>query len=248
MQKKLLRVCSDHAPIFLASGCPQSGKRAFKFENMWLKEEGFVAKVKVWWDSFQFFGSPSFVLAKKLEALKWEIMRWNLEEFGDVRERNKASCEELKALDRTEEGKQLTEEEKDRRKQISKELEASLLQEEISWRQKSRIRWLKEGNKCTKFFHQVANANRRNNFIESLVLNGTSTSDPTIISNHIVNFYNSLFTEPLSWRPRLDNLEFDMLLVSEASSLEEPFEEREVIKGMDGDKAPGPSGFSMAFF
>jgi hypothetical protein len=97
----------------------------------------------------------------------------------------------------------------------------------------------------------VANANRRNNFIESLVLNGTSTSDPTIISDHIVNFYNSLFTEPLSWRPRLDNLEFDMLSVSEASSLEEPFEEREVwevIKGMDGDKAPGPNGFSMAFF
>jgi hypothetical protein len=45
------------------------------------------------------------VLAKKLKALKWEIKRWNLEEFGDVREMNKASCEELKALDRIEEGR-----------------------------------------------------------------------------------------------------------------------------------------------
>ena len=70
MQKKLLRVCLDHAPILLASGRLQSGKRAFKFENMWLKEEGFVEKVRSWWDSFQFFGSPSFVLAKKLKALK----------------------------------------------------------------------------------------------------------------------------------------------------------------------------------
>jgi hypothetical protein len=217
---------------------------------MWLKEEGFVAKVRGW-DSFQFFGSPSFVLAKKLKALKWEIKRWNVVEFGDVREKNKASCEELKVLDRTEEVRQLTEEEKDRRRQISKELEASLLQEEISWRQKSRIRWLKEGDKCTKFFHQVANVNRRNNSIESLVVNGMPISDPTIVSNHIVNFYDTLFTEPLSRRPRLDNLEFDMLLDSDASSLEEPFEEREVwkvIKGMDGDKAPGPDGFSMAFF
>jgi hypothetical protein len=173
MQKKLLRVCSDHVPILLVSGCPQSGKRAFKFENMWLKEEDFVEKVRNWWDSFQFFGAPSFVLAKKLKALKWEIKRWNLEEFGDVRERNKASCEELKALDRTEEGRQLSEDEKMRRRQISRELEATLFQEEISWRQKSRIRWLKEGDKCTKFFHQVANANRRNNSIESLVVNGT---------------------------------------------------------------------------
>ena len=36
-----------------------------------------MAKVRVWWDSFQIFGSPSFVLAKKLKALKWEIKRWN---------------------------------------------------------------------------------------------------------------------------------------------------------------------------
>jgi hypothetical protein len=28
VQKKLLRVCSDHAPILLVSGCPQFGKRA----------------------------------------------------------------------------------------------------------------------------------------------------------------------------------------------------------------------------
>jgi hypothetical protein len=46
------------------------------------------------------------VLAKKLKALKWEIKRWNFEEFGDIREKNKAYCEELKGLDRTEEVRQ----------------------------------------------------------------------------------------------------------------------------------------------
>ena len=75
-----------------------------------------MAKVRGWWDSFQFFGSPSFVLAKKMKALKWEIKSWNLEEFGDVREKNKASCEVLKALDRTKEVRQLIVEEKDRRR------------------------------------------------------------------------------------------------------------------------------------
>jgi hypothetical protein len=113
------------------------------------------------------------------------------------------------------------------------------------------VRWLKEGDKCTKFFHQVASANRRNNSIESLMVNGISTSGPACIGEHIVSYYESLFSEPLSWRPRLDNLEFDRLNGVEASSLEDPFEEREVrevIKGMDRDKAPGPDGFSMAFF
>jgi hypothetical protein len=91
----------------------------------------------------------------------------------------------------------------------------------------------------------------RNNSIESLLVNGYSTSDPASIGEHVVSYYDSLFSEPLSWRPRLDNLEFDSLNGEEASSLEEPFEEREVrevIKGMDRDKAPGPDGFSMAFF
>jgi hypothetical protein len=251
MQKKLLRVCSDHAPILLDRGCMQTSKRSIKFENMWLKDEGFVEKVRIWWDSFHFFGSPSFVLAQKIRAFKWEIKRWNLGEFGDVGARSKASCEELQMLDRIEEGRQLTKEEKARRSQISREVEAFILQEEICWRPKSRVRWLKEEDKCTKFFHLVANANRRNNSIESLIVDGSPTSDPAIISDHIVGYYDYLFTKPFNWRPWLDNLEFDMLTDIEAASLEDPFEEREVwevIKGMDRDKAPGLDGFSMAFF
>jgi hypothetical protein len=113
------------------------------------------------------------------------------------------------------------------------------------------VRWLKEGDKCTKFFHQVASANRRNTSIESLIVNGSPSSDPACIGEHVVNYYESLFSEPLSWRPRLDNLEFDRLNGEEVSSLEDSFEEREVrevIKGMDRDKAPSPDDFSMAFF
>jgi hypothetical protein len=185
-----------------------------------------------------------------LKALKREIKRWNLEVFGNVGTRNKTWVEELELLDRYEVERGLLEEE-ERRRLLASKLEASLLQDEICWRQKSMVRWFKEGDKCTKFFHHMANANRRNNSIESLTLNGLPTSDPASISDHIVNFYESLFSEPLNWRLRLDNLEFDMLNIEEASSLEDPFEEREVmeiIKGMDRDKAPGLDGFSLAFF
>jgi hypothetical protein len=251
VQRKLLRVCSDHTPILLTRGGSQNGKLSFKFENMWLKVEGFVDKVRDWWGSFSFEGSPSFVLAKKLQALKGEIKKWNREEFGNVGARTKAWAEELELLDSIEEGRGLSEEEKERRRGLALELEASLLQEEICWRQKSRVRWLKEGDKCTKFFHQVANANRRNNSIESLSVNGSDTSDSEAISSHIVNFYESLFSEPLNWRLRVDNLEFEVLSVDEAAGLEKPFEEREVrevVKGLDRDKAPGPDGFSLAFF
>jgi hypothetical protein len=251
VQRKLLRVCSDHAPIMLTRGDLHYGKRSFKFENMWLKEEGFVDKVRDWWGSFSFDGTPSFVLAKKLQALKGKIKEWNSKVFGDVGARNKAWAEEVQLLDSIEESRGLSDEEKERRSRLVSDLEGSLLQEEICWRQKSRIRWLKEGDKCTKFFHQVANANRRSNTIDSLHVNGTPISDPDAIKSHVVNFYESLFSEPSSWRPRVDNLEFEALSVDEATRLEDPFEEREVrevIFGMDRDKAPGPDGFSLAFF
>jgi hypothetical protein len=84
------RVCSDHVPILLTKGGIQNRKHSFKFENMWLKEEGFVGKVRDWWGSFSFVGFPSFILAKKLQALKGEIKKWNSEVFGNVGVRNKA--------------------------------------------------------------------------------------------------------------------------------------------------------------
>jgi len=49
----------------------------------------------------------------------------------------------------------------------------------------------------------------------------------------------------------MDNLVFDNLDAGETSSLELPFEEREVlevVKGLNRDKAPGPDGFTLAFF
>jgi hypothetical protein len=84
--------------------------------------------------------------------------------------------------------------------------------------------------------------------IKSLIVNGSPTSDPACIGEHVVNYYESLFSEPLSWRPRLDNLESDRLNGEEASSLEDLFEEREVIKGMDRDKVPAQMIFLWLFF
>lgn len=52
-------------------------------------------------------------------------------------------------------------------------------------------------------------------------------------------------------RPRVNNLEFDSISVKEASWLERPFNEAEVVVALvslNGDNAPGPDGMSLAFF
>ena len=97
------RVLSNQCPLLLEAGVVRLGQSAFKFENMWLKVEGFVDRVKHWWDGYSFEGSPSFILAQKLNALKADLKKWNREEFGDLAFRKKNLLTELMGLDVREE-------------------------------------------------------------------------------------------------------------------------------------------------
>jgi hypothetical protein len=250
VQRRLSRVLSDHFPIMLVCGETRRVGGYFKFENMWLQHEGFVDEVKGWWQSYQFVGDPSNVLARKLKALKGDLRRWNNEVFGHVEKKKKDLLEEIRELDRLEEERDLDEEEKRKKLWLPMELERILLCEEISWRQKSRAIWLKEGDKNTKFFHRMANSNRRNNSIDSINVNGSLTYNPEEIKEHIVQFYSRLFTDNCRWRPIPEILPLQSIDMEESRWLEREFEEEEVlkvVKNMKGDKAPGPDGFSMDF-
>ena len=50
-------------------------------------------------ESIFFLRYPSFVLAKKLKALKEDIIQWNRSEFGNVERQKKELLEALKLLD-----------------------------------------------------------------------------------------------------------------------------------------------------
>jgi hypothetical protein len=96
----------------------------------------------------------------------------------------------------------------------------------------------------------VANSHRKFNQVDSLNINGATSKNPVEIQEHTVHYYNNLYFEHCSWRPRVDGLSFLSIDVDDSIWLEREFEEKvwDVIRDLNGDKAPGPDGFTMAFF
>ena len=130
-QRRLPRLMSDHFPILLEGRNLHEGKKPFRFENMWLKDEGFLGRVSSWWESYHFQGTPSFSLANKLKMLKLDLKRWNVEEFGNIGLRVQNLLKDLKVLEVIEEVRALTVDERRDKDRILGELEKSILLEEI---------------------------------------------------------------------------------------------------------------------
>ena len=87
-QSTLPRPFSDHFSILLiGGGSLVRGPTPFRFENMWLKTEGFKSLIDGWWKRFDVRGASSFVVAEKLKALKIKLKGWNKEVFGRVETR-----------------------------------------------------------------------------------------------------------------------------------------------------------------
>ena len=99
-------------------------------------------------------------MGRKLKALKKDLKKWNKEEFGNLAFRKKCLLSDLLGLDAREDLSGLSLKDQTRRTQIKGEIAHLASLEEISWRQKSRFLFVKEGDNNTRFFHRDANSHK----------------------------------------------------------------------------------------
>ena len=97
----------------------------------------------------------------------------------------------------------------------------------------------------------MANAHRRRNCLNSIYINGRKLDKEEDIKEGLIAAFQNLLSDPGGWRPSLPDLNLNRIESEEAASLEENFSEDEIwtaISGLNGDKAPGPDGFPLAFW
>lgn len=250
-QEILPKICSDHTPLVLQCGKWEQKKSYFKFENWWLETEGFTDRVRNWWTSFIFEGRPDYILACKLKALKGRLKEWSQSNYGNVEIRKNLILHQISELDAIQQLRGLNEEQKIKRANLFMEFEENAKREEIAWRQRSRTLWLKQGDRNTKFFQRMANAHRRNNNIDQLLVEGETIEEPEAIKREITNFYTKLYSETENWRPTCSMHNCCTITEEEQQALQSPFDEKEIfecLKLCAIDKAPGPDRYSMVFF
>lgn len=217
---------------------------------MWLKVEGFKDLLRSWWQVMSVSGRASYRLATKLKVIKQKLKVWNREVFGNLESNKMAALQQVDYWDQVEGERGLTEEELSRKKEVKDDYAKWVKLEEIHWRQLSMELWLREGDRNTGYFHRMANAHRKRQTMEKIKINGVWLSGEQDVRNGIVDAFQRLLTEDSEWKADIGGLDLNQISQQEADTLELPFTEKEVhsaLMGMNGDKAPGPDGFTGPF-
>ena len=126
-----------------------------------------------------------------------------------------------------------------------------LTAEEVLWLQKSRMEWICNGERNTKFFHLTTVARRNFNRVTRLKIDGEWTTDPIVLKDHVMEYFHDLFDAKLV-TPLADNLSnFRVFLEEEEKvklmdhiTLEEV---KRALFSMKGLKSPGPDSIQPIF-
>ncbi|XP_062114495.1 uncharacterized protein LOC133825590 [Humulus lupulus] len=222
-------------------------KKPFRFEAMWTRDIGSHLVIDSAWKSYMHW-HLTIALFRKVGVTRLALIRWNRDQFGNLKHEIQDLESKLHSIQTDHNGNSSWCEEAKLRGKMN-ELYKRL---EIHWQQKPRIDWLKNGNKCTKFFFLLATIRHRQNFIASI----KSQNDEWLYTrDHIgqafLKYFKEIYSSSNSY-PQLDISKFFLDVFSEVeraslSCIPTHDENRQTLFKMGSFKAPGPDGISVMF-
>ncbi|XP_072065378.1 uncharacterized protein [Arachis hypogaea] len=227
---------------------PQSrhSKRRINYQERWCGEDDVKRIVSEVW-KIEVVGSAMFSLAQKLKECRHILVQWQITHKANSRkeiEDLQTSLEELRVAG-INGGEEIT--------RLEEKLELAYMKEESYWREKSRVKWLKEGDQNTRFCHQKFQSRVRRNIIWRLVgRNNEIASKSEDIAKVAEDYFCNNFSSSCSFDPNpyLEDLQ-PKVTASMNRKLQRPLTMDEVKRATFGVHAQsdlGDDGFTAKFF
>ena len=161
----LSRLHSDHASLLIRCGSVQQnrGVRPFRFQAVWSTHPQYEHVVLNAWPRGNHF------IPASLCAVRNDSLKFNSEVFGNIHKRKRELEARIRGIEKrleTWDSASLS----FLLQQLHKDYDEVLYQEEILWFQKSREKWVRFGDKNTKFFHIQTIVRRKRNKVHGLFL------------------------------------------------------------------------------
>ncbi|KAM6590718.1 hypothetical protein CsatA_013323 [Cannabis sativa] len=240
---------SDHRPLCLDTvGTVPKFKRCFKFEESWTRDARSNLVVANAWVSVGHSWAPARVF-KKIGATRVALLQWKRTQFGKIDEDIKELELNLDRIQQLPAGSRDWNLERVTRRNLNE----ARSRKAIYWKQRARIAWLKDGDKCSKFFFLSAAIRGRRNAIECILnKHNVWINERELIGQEFLDFFKDIFSgtdydRPLDcghlFRERIS-------LANQVEAVECPSREeiRKTLFAMSNHKAPGPDGMSVLFF
>jgi hypothetical protein len=156
---------SDHCPLLLAADMEDGsrlGRPIRRYEVMWEREPSLPAAVEEAW-SRRVPVHDLGDITMSMQTVMSSLYDWKKKHFKSVPrelEKMRKELDELSSLADPESAA--------KKETLSRQMDELLYREEIMWLQRSRVAWLREGDRNTKYFHRRASWRRKKNRISKL--------------------------------------------------------------------------------
>ncbi|XP_073363317.1 uncharacterized protein [Aegilops tauschii subsp. strangulata] len=240
--------CSDHLPILLK--CVADEEKVYRpsvrrYEIFWERDASLQERIANSWEEAGAKFNLGDVRAG-LKSLLLNLHAWGKKRFGNVTrelEKSRTKLEELLNMNAN----------RDEIKKVSDHMNELLYQEKMLWLQRSRIDWLKEGDRNIEFFHRKAVWRARKNKVRSLIdNNGVEHADHKAMGGLVQEYFQNIFSKDTSLNPTpVVNLFEPVVTDAMNVNLCAEFSEKEIADGLfqiGPLKAPGSDGLPARFF
>jgi hypothetical protein len=81
---------------------------------------------------------------------------------------------------------------------LQKDVHLLLEEDELKWRQRAKVLWLKEGDQNSKYFHAFVSQRKRANLVTQIAdMGGHVRSTPEGVQQAFLEYFNNIFTSTI---------------------------------------------------